>query len=549
MSNKRSATSQLHQDNWDDEEEQEEAGEFKQADASELKERVIKKAKRRGVLKEDLADKPALFTGFQGFGIPLAQNPTFSFNKKEGETTSAVKFSPLATSNGDSNSSVSVSENITSSTKEKVDVNRSKFLAALKVLNESMLKWLTSHTEKNPYCFFTPVFADYDKHLSSLKQRYQFEQGDASSKNVVDISEADATESPKPSSTAAMISSATTPATSIAVTSPTPLFTFGTTKKVEVDSTCNAEQGDNSKQEDNTERGDNSREGDKPVSSLFNFGTKSSPPKTDKAPIKPFSFLSQPVSGTSKSDNNSIAASEEKLAATSTAPMFSFGTKAPANTSSVTGSIFGPTSSTSGTFSFGLTKSTTTTSSSLPTFSFGKTVSSGNSSISAGSTAATSGFSFKSEIAKAKTEETQAAPSNEEEEYVPPKPEVENKITEDDALYTKRVKLFYNKDGKYVDKGVGNLFIKPLESGKNGVLIRADTNLGTILLNISLSDSIPIQRMGKNNVTLVCVPNPPMEVGKGAPEPPPPTMLLIRVKESSDADELFEKLNEYKSDS
>lgn len=69
---------------------------------------------------------------------------------------------------------------------------------------------------------------------------------------------------------------------------------------------------------------------------------------------------------------------------------------------------------------------------------------------------------------------------------------------------------------------------------------------GTILLNISLSESVPVERMGKNNVSLVCVPNPPMELSKGAQDTPPLTTLLIRVKEPADADELCDRLNEYK---
>ena len=48
-SGKRSATSELNHDNWDDEVESEEAGTFAQADQNTLKERVIKKAKRRGL--------------------------------------------------------------------------------------------------------------------------------------------------------------------------------------------------------------------------------------------------------------------------------------------------------------------------------------------------------------------------------------------------------------------------------------------------------------------------------------------------------------------
>lgn len=67
---------------------------------------------------------------------------------------------------------------------------------------------------------------------------------------------------------------------------------------------------------------------------------------------------------------------------------------------------------------------------------------------------------------------------------------------------------------------------------------------GNILLNITLAESLPVQRMGKNNVTIVCVANPPME--PKAKDLTTPTMLLIRVKTSEDADELKEKLNQYK---
>ena len=51
-SGKRSATSELNHDNWDDEVETEEAGTFSQADESTLKGRVIKKAKRRGLASQ-----------------------------------------------------------------------------------------------------------------------------------------------------------------------------------------------------------------------------------------------------------------------------------------------------------------------------------------------------------------------------------------------------------------------------------------------------------------------------------------------------------------
>ena len=37
--------------------------------------------------------------------------------------------------------------------------------------------------------------------------------------------------------------------------------------------------------------------------------------------------------------------------------------------------------------------------------------------------------------------------------------------------------MYYNKDGTWIEKGVGNLHLKPC-SGKTQLLIRADTNLG-----------------------------------------------------------------------
>jgi nuclear pore complex protein Nup50 len=53
-------------------------------------------------------------------------------------------------------------------------------------------------------------------------------------------------------------------------------------------------------------------------------------------------------------------------------------------------------------------------------------------------------------------------------------------IKEDGAVYTQRCKLFYQKDGQWVDRGVGNIHIKPTDSGKAQLIVRADTNLGEL---------------------------------------------------------------------
>ena len=58
-----------------------------------------------------------------------------------------------------------------------------------------------------------------------------------------------------------------------------------------------------------------------------------------------------------------------------------------------------------------------------------------------------------------------------------------------------------------------------------------------------LTSGMPLTRQGKNNVALVCVPNPPIDgIDKNEMVP-----MLIRVKTAEDADELFEQLKEHKS--
>lgn len=70
------------------------------------------------------------------------------------------------------------------------------------------------------------------------------------------------------------------------------------------------------------------------------------------------------------------------------------------------------------------------------------------------------------------------------------------------------------------------------------------TTLGTILLNIFMDPKLTTQRVGKNNVMLVCIPNPPIDP-KVAPVPTP---MLLRVKTDVEADELLAKLNEAKKE-
>ncbi len=63
-----------------------------------------------------------------------------------------------------------------------------------------------------------------------------------------------------------------------------------------------------------------------------------------------------------------------------------------------------------------------------------------------------------------------------------------------------------------------------------------------MLLNVCVSAEQSVTRIGKNNVGMVCVPNPPFDPKKT--DDNPPRSLLVRVKTSEMADELHEKLNQ-----
>ncbi|XP_057669198.1 nuclear pore complex protein Nup50 isoform X2 [Diorhabda carinulata] len=195
--------------------------------------------------------------------------------------------------------------------------------------------------------------------------------------------------------------------------------------------------------------------------------------------------------------------------------------------------------STAGSFSFDVSNKETTqaTSTTTPSFSFGSLPS--NSSISQFSTSSpftfgnvvkpvTSGGDNKEEVGGGEEEESETPPSN---EFTP--------VVEKDHVYTVRCKVFVKKDDKFGDRGVGSLYLKPIaDTEKIQLVVRADTNLGNVLLNFILSENIPMKRLGKKDVMLVCVPTPEVK--------PPPVPVLIRVKSSEEADKLLETLEKYK---
>lgn len=110
-------------------------------------------------------------------------------------------------------------------------------------------------------------------------------------------------------------------------------------------------------------------------------------------------------------------------------------------------------------------------------------------------------------------------------------------VVEEDSVYSKRCKVFFKVDGNFQERGIGTMFVKPVkDSQKHQMIVRADTSLGNILVNLVLVKGLPVQKMGTNNVMLVCIPNADFDK---------PVSVLLKVKTAGDAEEVIERLKEY----
>ena len=473
---KRGAIKELNHDNWEDEEEPEEMGTFRQASTDQLAGRHIRKARRRGGSSENTSGMGIFkgltsFTSFGGSKDTSPQPPSFSFLAKD--SSAKPTFDILSTSKSNTPPSFSTKTDAspekkataplfkftkdTASTSPKgletktngigptkltVDPTSKKgnklFLSHLKALNEGVIKWVKQHLDTNPHVNLSPVFDDYKKHFDELTKKYPSVSDNDDDEVSVTVAAVD-----KESLT-----------------------------KDEVNEKEN-----------------------KPLA----------------AKTTSFSFGSSVSSSSETPTFGDTAASDKKINfGASTKLSFSFGSldkKSPEKSlfsgSISSSNIFGGFSASSSSSSSSTTTTTTTT----------KTTTKG---------------------------ETEGEPSEPTDE--PPKVEV-TEVKEDDAIYEKKCKLFYMKDGAYVEKGVGTLFLKPAGE-KTQLLIRAQTNLGNILLNIILNPTIPTVRAGKNGVIIACIPNPPLSAT--GPASTEPVKMLIRVKTTEDADALNEKIIELK---
>jgi len=541
MTGKRGADSELNRDNWDREGSDEEVGTFKRASDEVLATRQIKVARRRsGVVTTGGNQGPSIFQNFSGFGgsaaSPVAANSftsppatspfkssAFSFsNKSADKAESPVKIvgtvevskPSFLDSKSSSVPNSSAMKNGSEPTEENV-----KYLTRLKSLNEGVLKHIKGHLEKNLYINLMPAFNDYKTYFDQLEAKYKPKFTSSSKlspvktdKNEisVNVKPSSEPEAKKPSSLFGGIvaSSAITSKPSESIDPPKSMFSSVSSSTPGLSSTI-------SKSNTST-----LPEKVTPAAASFSFGSKN-------AESKPSGF----------SFGNTKLPEPVKPASTG----FSFGNKDSSSTVS-SGFSFGNknTSSTvSSGFSFGNKEVGSSTG-----FSFGnkteeKATPSAQFSFGSSTSAPTAGFSFGAALNKQAAESSKP---DEAEEDAPPKAEVVE-FKEEGSVYDKRCKLFYKKDGSFIDKGVGTLFLKPVpDSKKTQLLVRASTSVGNILLNIILNSGMPVQKTGKNNVLIVCVPNPPVD----AADANSPVPMLLRVKTSEDAEELLETIKKYK---
>uniref|UniRef100_A0ACB8EBF9 Uncharacterized protein n=1 Tax=Sphaerodactylus townsendi TaxID=933632 RepID=A0ACB8EBF9_9SAUR len=441
---KRVAEKELTDRNWDQEEETEEdvnislqMGTFSVASEEVLKNRAIKKAKRRNVGLE--SDSGGAFKGFKGFVLPSGGAGFSGFGNGTGtkplvlsngsssvtNTSSYIGLKPATETQTTLTSPVVSSGSINTSVVEKkpasLETNGESqqppssgstqrpvgssdvYHKQLAALNCSVRDWIVKHVNANPLCDLTPIFRDYEKYLAEIEQR-----GISSDSG----SESDGTKAAGSQPSAA----------------------FGSS---------NLQQG-----------------------SPFFFSSK----KSEDLPGKSTELEKKP---------------EPKLGSKS-AVTFTFGKSV---------------------------DSSALNSSALPKFSF----SSGSASLFGKDASQGSVPSFSKKASDTRMESaSNEDKGGEEEEEEPPKVVI-NEVKEDDAFYSKKCKLFYKKDNEFKEKG-------------------------NVLLNILVPPNMPCSRTGKNNVLIVCIPNPPIDE-KNATVPVP---ILIRVKTSEDADELHKILTEEK---
>ncbi|XP_058882834.1 nuclear pore complex protein Nup50-like isoform X2 [Acipenser ruthenus] len=477
---KRIADKELTDRNWDQEEESEEAGVFSTASEDVMKSRPIKKAKRRNVGTE--ADSGGTFKGFKGFSLcGAASGGAGGGAAGFGNGSGFIPLPSLANgSSGLSSTPSFTGFNAASETKTTSGSLTFNGPASIQLQKSDV------STESNGVSQSSSApSSTQNKSHSSREYNKQLASLNCSLRDWV-----------------------TKHVNDNPLCDLSPIFSDYKKHLASI------EQKHGGSSDSGSESDASSRQ-----SESFSLPTLSSSKLQQGAGTALFTFSSDQKESTTSEKRAGSAAS----AAPATNVTFNFGKKVD---SSVLGAL------------------STTNTAAASAFSF---ASQGTSSLfgSQGKPPATSTFSFglsAPQTTSGNGNTPKEEKGNEEETEEPPKPVV-NEVKEDDAFYSKKCKLFYKKENEFKEKGVGTLHLKQVAQQKTQLLVRADTNLGNILLNILVQSSMPCTRMGKNNVMVVCVPNPPVD----EKSPTTPVPMLIRVKTEQDADELHKIITEKKS--
>ncbi|XP_059043228.1 nuclear pore complex protein Nup50 isoform X1 [Mustela lutreola] len=200
---KRIAEKELTDRNWDQEDEAEEVGTFSVASEEVLKNRAIKKAKRRNVGFE--SDSGGAFKGFKGLVVPSGGGGFSGFGNGAGGkpleglsngsgVSSAPPFSSARAAAESKAAFGSVAANGPTSLVDKKVLTpktngdspqpsssgppsgaacpRSAYHKQLAALNCSVRDWIAKHVNANPLCDLTPIFRDYERHLAGIEQQH-----------------------------------------------------------------------------------------------------------------------------------------------------------------------------------------------------------------------------------------------------------------------------------------------------------------------------------------------------------------------------------------
>lgn len=544
---KRRAGTELNRDNWDQEEEPEEVGEFVKASEDVLKKRVIKTAKRRvaSISNADGGTK-SLFSGFSGFATNSSANKQFSFlsnakvsditddgdvkkpsfsflsnakgsetSKDSGDAPSKPAFSLLSktpTSNGTDvtvtnktpsfNFSAKITNHDGGASKSSFPTNdHSPAIKLTKSPSQDKLHELSKQLKKNnENPSTTSVSGDTDEKspddvfvqklqsLNLLCVEWIIKHLNENLSYILTPVFDDYKKYLDQLKEERRSSSNTTSNKLPKIEKPEPIPTPPTTSSASVSTPFKAPDF-------------------KESLSKINFGSGffAKPFAKPEVESNQMKFGNNDKKDTFESSKNFSFESEDTK--THKSPMFTFGT---ANQNKSEQKIENKTESDPPKFSFGLA-----------------------------STGPDSQFKtpfFNANFAPANTQNSNSTADDEDNDEQPPVKEDVN-ISEEGSVYDKKCKVFIKKDGNFVDHGVGFLFLKLVGDDKKcQLIVRANNKLANIIINVLLSSSIPLEKKGKNNVMVVCCPTPDAK----------PSVVLLKVKTEEDADQLLEMMNKHK---